>query len=394
MSDAPDILRFTPPKRLKTAGILAAGVAVAVVAFGLVGRSLAARQTEDWTRAEAVPVVQTINLAARAQAPSLVLPGAVQAFNSAPIYAQVTGYVLKWYVDIGAPVKAGQLLAEIDPRSYQASLDQASGAFARDSANLAEARLDLGRYQALAAQNAISSQQLSVQKTTVAADSGGVAADKANMDTARINLGYTRIVAPFDGTITSRSIDIGNYVAAGNGSGTPLFTVSDKSKLRIYVHVPQSYSAEVMPGMTAAFTVPEYPGRVFTATVQASSNSVDTATGSVLVQLQADNGSGALKPGDYAQVHFDLLGNPSALQVPSSALMFRDSGMAVATVEAGDRVAIKRVAIAHDFGSTVEIAYGLGRQDRVINNPPDSLRSGDHVQVTNAGPVRGAPKGH
>ncbi len=394
MPDTPDILRYKPPKRLKAAGIVAAGVAVAVVAFGLVGRGLAARQSEDWTQAEAVPVVQIINLAGRGQAPSLVLPGAVQAFNSAPIYAQVTGYVLKWYVDIGTPVKAGQLLAEIDPRPYQAALNQASGALARDSANLAEAKLDLGRYQALAAQNAISSQQLSAQKTTAVADSGVVAVDKANIDSARINLGYTRIVAPFDGTITSRSIDIGNYVAVGNGSGTPLFTVSDRSKLRIYVRVPQTYSAQVVPGMTAAFTVPEYPGRVFTATVQASSNAVDTTTGSVLVQLQADNTSGALKPGDYAQVHFDLHGNPSALQVPSSALMFRDSGMAVATVGAAGRVAIKRVAIAHDFGSMVEIAYGLGPQDRVINNPPDSLRSGDHVQVANAEPAQGTPKGH
>jgi RND family efflux transporter MFP subunit len=305
--------------------------------------------------------------------------------------------VLKWYADIGKPVKAGELLAEIDPRTYQAALDQAKGAFARDSANLTEAKLDLGRYQALAAQNAISSQQLSAQRATVAADSGVVAVDKANMDAARINLGYTRIVAPFDGIVTSRSIDIGNYVAVGNGSGTPLFTVSDQSKLRIYVRVPQASSAEVKPGMTATFAVPEYPGWVFTATVQASSDAVDTTTGSVLVELQADNTNGALKPGDYAQVRFDLHNKSGTVQVPASALMFRTNGMAVATVGSDGRVAIKPVAIAHDFGSAVEIAYGLKPEDRVINNPPDSLRSGDPVQVADAKPPSGwqrAPKVH
>jgi len=395
MPEAQDILRYTTPKHLKRTGIVTAAVAAVVVAYGLIGRGLAARETEDWTRAEAAPAVQVINPAGRGDQRSLVLPGSVQAYNNAPIYAQVTGYVLKWYADIGKPVKAGELLAEIDPRTYQAALGQAKGALARDSANLAEAKLDLGRYQALAAQNAISSQQLSAQRATVAADSGVVALDKANMDAARINLGYTRIVAPFDGIVTSRSIDIGNYVAAGNGSATPLFTVSDESKLRIYIRVPQTYSAEVKPGVSAAFTVPEYPGRVFAATVQATSEAVDTTTGSVLVQLLADNAGEALKPGDYARVRFDLRSKSGTVQVPASALMFRDSGMAVATVEADGRVAIKRVAIAHDFGSAVEIAYGLGPQDRVIDNPPDSLRPGDHVQVANARPPserHGTPK--
>jgi len=380
-----DVLRYTPPRRLKWAGIGAGALALTTVAIGLAGRMVAANQVEDWTRDQAVPVVKTITPAGLSGGHALVLPGSVQAYNNAPIYAQVSGTVQKWFVDIGTPVKAGDLLAQIDPRSYKAALDQARGQLARDMATLANAKLDLGRYQSLARQNAISSQQLQTQQAAVDADSGLVEADRAAVEAASINLGYTRIVAPFDGVVTSRSVDIGNFVAVGNASGTPLFTVSDQNKLRLYVRVPQNYSAEVVPGATAHFTVPEYPCRSFTATVQASAGAVDSASGSVLVQLQAGNKERLLKPGAYAEVTFGLHAGASGIQLPSSALIFREGGMAVAVIGPGSKVLIKPVEIARDNGSVVELSSGVGPRDRVIDNPPDSLSRGDTVRVARTG---------
>ncbi len=279
------------------------------------------------------------------------------------------GYVQKWYFDIGAPVKAGQLLAQIDPRTYQAAVDQAKGALARDAANLVEAKLDLVRFTALGAQHAISDQQLTSQKALVDSDAGIVALDQANLNAAQINLNYTRIVAPFDGTVTSRSIDVGNYVAIGNGSATPLFTVADDSKVRIYVSVPQNYSAQMKAGLTANFTVPQHPGQVFVATLVANSESVNTQTGTVLVQLQADNPGDLFNPGDYAQVTFDLPAGKDSIRLPASALIFGDRGTEVALLGPHNRVVVKPVTILRDYGTAVEIAAGLSRQDRVIDNP-------------------------
>ncbi|MDR3527134.1 MAG: efflux RND transporter periplasmic adaptor subunit [Rhizomicrobium sp.] len=379
-----ELLHYTPPKHLKWIGIGAGGVALAVVAIGVAGRIVAANTVQDWTAEQAVPVVKLVKTAGLKNGRALVLPGSVQAYNSAPIYAQVSGTVQKWFVDIGTPVKAGQLLAQIDPGVYKAALDQARGALARDMANLANAKQDLVRYQSLSAQNAISSQQLQTQQSTVNADAGLVEADRAAVDAANINLGYTKIVAPFDGVMTSRSVDIGNYVAVGNASATPLFTVSDQSKLRLYVRVPQGYSAQITAGATASFTVPDYPGRSFTATVMASSGAVDSASGSVLVQLLADNTERLLKPGSYAQVSFSLHSDALTAQLPASALTFRDGSTAVAVLGADNRVIIRPVQIARDNGQTVELAKGLKPSDRIIDNPPDSLSAGDAVHLAPA----------
>ncbi len=375
-----EVLQYKSPRRLKAVGIGAAAVALVVVGIGVAGRVVAANNVEDWTRDQAVPVVRIISPAALQGGHSLVLPGNVQAYNNAPIYAQVSGTVQKWFVDIGTPVKAGTLLAQIDPRPYQAALDQARGALARDTANLTNARQDLARYQSLARQNAISSQQLQTQDAAAAADAGLVESDRAAVQAASINLSYTRIVAPFDGVVTSRSVDIGNFVPAGSASATPLFTVSDQNQLRIYVRVPQNYSAEIAPGAKASFSVPEYPGRTFSATVQASSGAVDPASGSVLVQLLADNKERLLKPGAYAEVSFAMRAG-GGVQVPSSALIFREGGMAVAVVGPNNKVVIHPVRIARDNGTTIELASGIGPRDRVIDSPPDSLDRGDVVRI-------------
>jgi len=378
-----ELLRHTIPSGLKRYGRLALIAAVAIAALGVGWRMWKSHTTAQWTDDQAVPTVQIVKLAG-AKSSSLNLPGEVQAFASAPIYAQVTGYMQKWYFDIGATVKKGALLAQIDPRTYQAALDQARGALARDNATLANARVDLSRYQALSAQNAISAQQLATQQATVNAQAGLVEADRAQVAQASINLAYTRIIAPFDGTVTTRAVDVGNLVTAGTPSNaTPLFTVADQSRLRIYVRVPQNYASYIRPGMTVSFTVPQYQGRIFQATLVASAGAVASSTGTVLVQFGLDNPDGALQPGAYAEVKFPLPAGANGIRVPATALMFRDEGMLVATVDAANHVKLKTIVIARDMGATVDVASGISPKDRIIDNPTDALQDGDEVKIAN-----------
>jgi RND family efflux transporter MFP subunit len=377
-----ELLSHTPPPGLKRWGVIAVIVAVLIAVIGIGWRIYASNSSEKWTEGQAVPTVQLIKIGGGKNGGALNLPGDVQAFTNAPIYAQVSGYVQKWFVDIGGKVNKGQLLAQIDPRSYQAALEQARGALARDNATLTNARTDLLRYQALAAQNAISNQQLSTQQATVGSDAGVVATDKAAVDQASINLAYTRIIAPFGGTVTARNIDVGNYVAIGAGTtAQPLFAVTDQSKLRIYVRVPQNYASYIRPGMTVSFTVPQYPARVFKATLANSSGAVASATGTELVQFELDNSDGTLQPGAYAEVKFPLPAGANGIHVPATALMFRDEGMQVAIVDETGHARLKTVKILRDMGAAVDLAGGIKPSDRIIDNPPDSLQDGDPVKV-------------
>lgn len=374
-------------KTWRWAGVAGLCVVGLLVAAGLTSRFLASQKTRDWTDEQAIPTVHLVT-AKSARGGGFTLPGDVQAFYTATIYAQVTGYIQNWFTDIGTPVKAGQLMAQIDPRPYQATLDQTQGQLAKDQATLRGAEQDLVRYQALMTQNAIAKQTVDDEAATVATDKGIVEADKANVDTARINLAYTRIVAPFDGVVTSRSVDVGHLVqlaSASSTSATPLFTVTDQNRLRIYVGVPQRYSGLITPGMTASFTVPEHPGQIFTAKLVASAEAIVSQSGTQLVQFQIDNSNHALKPGDYATVNFGVPSGAAGVQVPVTALMFRDQGMLVAMVGKDGRVMMRRVHIATDFGTSVEVDSGLKSGDQVIDNPPDALRPGDLVRIGHSG---------
>lgn len=376
----PDVLDQRGARGLKLTIFAGAILFAGVAAIGLAARFAHAGETKAWTKKQAIPEVQLITLHA-ANGGNVSLPGQAQAFYTATINAQVTGYVQRWYSDIGAEVKEGQVLAQIDPRPYQAALDQAKGQLARDNANLTEAQLDLQRYQYLVKQNAISAQQFTTQQATVGADQGMVQTDRAAVETAQINLNYTHIVAPFDGVVTSRSVDVGQLVTAGTASATPLFTVTDQSKLRIYVQVPQSYSNLIKPGMTARFTVPELPGRAFSAELAASAGAIVSQSGTQLVQFQIDNADHLLKPGEYATVNFGIATGARGVRVPVTALMFRDQGMFVASIGKDGRVAMRRIHIDTDFGTAVNVNIGLKDGDKIIDNPPDSLRAGDLVKT-------------
>jgi RND family efflux transporter MFP subunit len=378
--DTGDILRHRTPPRLKLWGILLGAAALGAVVLGLTTRLAGSRATEAWTETQAIPTVQLITLKGAAGG-DFTLPGEIQAYASATLGAQVSGTIQRWYADIGTKVKAGQLLAQIDPRPYQAALAQAEGQLARDSAMLANARQDLARYQALSAQNAISAQQFAGQQANVAQLSGVIAADRAAVDAARINLGFTRVVAPFDGVVTARSIDVGQLVTAGGANSTPMFHLADSRRLRIYVRMPQAYSGMLRPGMTAEFTVPEHPGRTFTATLAATAGAIVAQSGTQLVQMQLDNADGALKPGAYAEMRFRRVAAAEGVRLPVTALIFRENGMQVAKVGPDNKALLQPIRIGTDFGTEVEIAAGLKPGDRIIDNPPDSLQAGDAVRI-------------
>jgi RND family efflux transporter MFP subunit len=381
MPEQPNPLRYVTPPRLKMIGLAALGLAAIVVAFGVISRASADQGLATWTNAQAVPTVTVISLNAGGGPSSLVLPGDVQAFNNAPSYARVSGYLKRWYSDIGAEVKAGQMLADIDTPDLDQQLIQAKADLGTAMANEHLSQITATRWAGLLAQQAVSQQDADNRNGDLAAKQALTAASRANVARLEALESFKRIVAPFDGVVTTRSTDIGDLISAGAPGSTPLFTVADESRLRIYVRVPQSYSADIKPGMTASFAVPEYPGRSFTAALAATADAITPQSGALLIQLQIDNRDRALKPGDYAQVHFNLPANSGIIRVPATALMFRDAGMSVATIGPGGRVAMKTVTVGRDLGTTVEIASGVTSADRVIDNPPDSLRAGDLVRI-------------
>ncbi|MEJ1968507.1 MAG: efflux RND transporter periplasmic adaptor subunit [Rhizomicrobium sp.] len=374
---------------MRLVGIVAGAVAVVVVVVGIVTRVTASRETGAWTEANAVPAVGVIDLGA-SPAGNLVLPGNIQAYNSAPLYARVSGYLKKWYVDIGAKVKAGQLLAEIDVPDQDAQLAQAKADLNTAIANQKLSAETARRWNMLAKLNAVAQQDVDEKNADLAAKTAAVASAQSNVQRLADLTKFKSIIAPFDGTVTSRGVDVGALVTVGTGTtgATPLFTVADDSKIRIYVNVPQNYSDQIRPGMVAHFTVPQHPGQVFTATLAAAAESINTQTGTTLIQLQADNAANLFNPGDYAQVTFDLPASRNAVRLPASALIFGDNGTQVALVGPRNRVVIRPVTIVRDYGTSVEVAATLNRHDRVIDNPSDSLRQGDEVRV--AGP---APRG-
>jgi RND family efflux transporter MFP subunit len=366
-----------------------AGVCIAalVVVTGVLSRAHETTQTKNWTTAQAIPVVTTINPSSETGAHTLVLPGTLQAFYNAQIYARVSGYVHGWYDDIGARVKAGQLLATIDTPELDQQLIQARADLVSAEANMQLAGTTAKRWSNLLAQDAVSRQESDEKSGDFKVKSALVNAAKANVDRLLALKSFARIVAPFDGIVTARKTDIGALVNAGAGAApnSELFDVAKVAKLRLYVRVPQSYSARIKPGDTATLTVPEFPGKSFKATLTSTANAVSDNSGTLLVELAVANPGEVLKAGDYAEVTFDLPNSgqdgSGMLRVPSSALLFLKSGLEAAVVGSDSHVHLKPVTVGRDLGSVIEVSGGLSPSDRVINNPPDSISNGELVRV-------------
>jgi RND family efflux transporter MFP subunit len=370
-------------RRLRLAGLIAGAAAIAIIGWGVFSRARAVGDDRAWSSQRSVPVVRAVSPIASAAAEDLELPGQLQAYNDAPIYARVPGYLKSWNEDIGAKVKAGQLLAVIDAPELDQELAQAKANLATVEANLKLAKVTAERFQDLAGDDAVSRQDADEKSGDLAAKTAAVKAAEANVSRLLALEGFKRIVAPFDGVVTQRNANIGALVNAGAGQnpGSALFNVSDVHLLRVYVHVPQAYSAEVKGGMKAGLSLPQYAGRTFPATVVRDAGAVSDQSGTLLVELEVKNPDGALKPGDFALVKFELPPASGVVRVPSSALLFRSAGLEVATVTADGRAHLHRASVARDLGAQVELNGGVSPSDNVIDTPPDSLQDGDLVRV-------------
>jgi RND family efflux transporter MFP subunit len=366
---------------LLRAAMIGAAAAIVILATGTAVRARNSRDLKDWTEMQAIPTVTMIRPAPPAPGGALNLPGRLESFTDAPIYARVNGYLKSWRVDIGDRVKAGQVLATIDTPELDQQLIQAKADLASAQADAALAKTSAERWQALLGSDAVSRQDVDDRTQDYAQKKARVAAAQANVDRLVAMKAFATIVAPFDGVITARNTDIGALIDAGSSSHTQLFSVSSVNRLRVYVHVPQFYAPMIKRGGSADFTVPEYPGRHFTANIVGLADAVNASSGTTLVQLQVDNAAHLLLPGSFVTLHFALPAPGGAMRIPASALVFDEHGLRVATIDSHDEVRFKPVAIEQDLGKAVEIGSGLSSSDRVIDTPPDGLSEGDRVHV-------------
>ncbi|HUJ83714.1 MAG TPA: efflux RND transporter periplasmic adaptor subunit [Candidatus Acidoferrales bacterium] len=381
-SGAPQPAPASPLKHGGLVFLVALLIVAGIVIGGVLPRVKARAALKAATNDLAIPTVSVAHPQLGAPQTEIVLPGNVQAFTDSPIYARTNGYLKKWYVDIGARVKANQLLAEIETPEIDQQLDQARADLNTAEANFALSKITADRYQDLLKTDSVSKQDVDNANGDFAAKKAMVASAQSNVKRLEELQSFEKIYAPFDGVITARNTDIGHLINSGAGApATELFHIAAIQELRVYVNVPQQYSPSAKPGLTADLTLQELPGRRFRGTLVRTADSIDLATRTLLVEVDVDNRSGELLPGAYAEVHLKVPAGTPTLILPVSALIFRSDGLQVGTVENGNRAALKNVVLGHDLGSQVEVVSGLTPDDFVITNPPDSLVSGEIVRI-------------
>ena len=380
-----------PSRRsLLTAATAAVLLASIVVGYGFVGRAHSKQEVVQWTNTQAVPTVALVQPTPANPHQTLTLPGNIQPYNRAAIFARVNGYVKSWDHDIGSPVKAGQALAAIDAPDLDQQLSQAKATLASVRANLQIASLTANRNNILL-QKQIVAQQLADQTTADAtAKEAVVDANEANVRQLEAMQSFKTLAAPFDGVVTARNVEIGQLISPG-GSGPPLFEVSDLHRVRIFVQVPQSFSAGLVAGLKATFEMPQYPGVQFDATLSHISKSINASSHSMQVELQADNAAGKFFGGSYCNVHFEIPTDANLVTIPSTALVTGNQGTQVATLDRDNKVVLKNVQLGRDLGDSVEVIAGLSQSDRIINTPPETLAAGDTVRVVAAAPQAAGP---
>ena len=382
---------LTARGKVRTAGVVVL-VGLAAVGWSVYVHRRANAALAQATESQAVIAVATTRPQPLAGTTELVLPGNLQANYEAPIYARTSGYLKRWLVDIGARVKAGQLLAVIDSPEVDQQLRQAEADLAMAEANDKIAQVTAARWVHLRASDSVSKQEADEKVSAAQATAAQVQAARANVRRFHDLQAFERIVAPFDGVITTRDTDIGQLINAGSGTGAELFRIADMHRLRLYVRVPQPYAAAIRAGLTAQLRFPDRPGKTYVGTVDTTSSAIDAATRTLMVELIVNNEKRELLPGAYTEVHFELPASVTgeSFELPANVLLFRGDGLRVATVDTHDRVVMKPVTIGRDYGSAIEIVAGLTASDEVILSPPDSLADGDAVRVvkrTSAGEV-------
>jgi RND family efflux transporter MFP subunit len=381
MSPEPPPTGKVSRRGLALTGMIAIVLVTVVVIDGVWSRNASDARLKEVTNAQAVPTVAVIQPTVGANPSSLDLPGRLEAYSRAPIYARVGGFLKAWYVDIGAPVKAGQLMAEIEAPDLDQQLLQAKAALASAQAAETLATVTAQRWQTMGATNAVARQTVDEKVGDLTVKQALTKAAQANVDRLVVLSDFKRVTAPFDGIVTTRNTDVGQLINADSSAGLALFVISDVKKLRLTVSVPQNYVPAVSLNTRVAITVPEYPGKVYEGVVEASARAVDPASGTTRMQVVVDNSSGELMPGAFANTRIELPANAQALSIPAGALIFGQKGLRVAVLDGADKVKLKTITISRDLGQVVEIGTGLSRDDRVIDSPPDGLSDGDPVRV-------------
>ena len=388
----PEMVPLTPgnagkqsPKRWLAALVIALIVA-AILVFGIRSRVKAESNLRTVTAQMAVPSVSVVKPKQTASAQEIILPGNVQPFISSPIYARTDGYLKKWYFDIGAHVKAGQLLAIIQTPEVDQQLAQARSNLATAQANLELAKITRDRYQGLLGKHAVAQQDVDNAVGTYNANKAIVDADMANVQHYAALVSFENVYAPFEGVITARNTDIGDLINSGSSTAprTDLFDMAQPGTLRVYVNVPEEYSRGIIPGQTASdIVLAEFPGEKFQGKLVRTASAINMTTRTLLAEIDVDNPKGTLLTGSYAEVHLKVPGQGSTFLIPVNTLIFRSQHLQVGVVRDG-KVVLAEVTPGHDFGAEIEIVAGLKADDQVVVNPPDSLVTGQQVQIVNA----------
>jgi RND family efflux transporter MFP subunit len=370
--------------------VLAAAVCVllAVIWFGIAVRFHAERDLEKRTAEAAIPTVAVIHPSPSRLSPEVALPGNTQAFTDTPIYARTSGYLKRWYFDIGARVRKGQLMAQIETPELDEQLQVAQANLKSAQANLDLANTTSARYQNLLKTNSVSKQETDQAMSDAAAKEAAVDAAMANVRRLQELQSFENVYVPFDGIVTARNTDIGALIDAGSAGSLPkeLFRLAAIGQIRVYVPVPEAYSADIKDGGKATLTLDEFPGKTFEGTIARNSSAIDTASRTLNVEVDVANPDGQLLPGSYVFVHFKVPDHAETLTIPSNTLLFRKEGLQVGLVRNG-RAVLVPVTISHDGGATVEIASGLQPTDAIIIDPSDSLADGQQVHVAEQKPA-------
>jgi RND family efflux transporter MFP subunit len=357
----------------------------ALLASGIWSRVKARTTLKAETAQVALTAVSVVSPKPTAPAEEIILPGNVQPFITSPVYARTNGYLKKWYFDIGAHVKKGQLLAVIETPEVDQQLQQARSNLSTAQANLELATITKSRYQGLLKTNAVSQQDADNAVGTYNANKAIVEADEAAVQQYAALVSFEKVYAPFDGVITARNTDIGDLINSGSSSNakTDLFHIAQPGVLRVYVNVPEEYSRGIKVGMTADLALAEFPGRTFPGKLVRTAEAINVATRTLLIEIDVANPTGTLLTGSYAEVHLKVSAQPSTFIIPVNTLIFRSQGLQVGLVKDG-KVTLAAVTPGHDFGNEIEIVSGLKRDDQVVINPPDSIITGQQVQIVQA----------
>jgi RND family efflux transporter MFP subunit len=382
----------TLQRRIRNFSLLLLVVALILAVWGEVSRVLARSALVKEAADSAVATVVTTTPTRTTIGEELVLPGSVQAYIEAPIYARTSGYLKDWKTDIGSEVAQGQLLAEIETPEVDKQLSQAQADLATARANETLANSTNERWQGLLATESVSKQDADEKAGDAAAKKTTAASAAANVARLQQLESFKRVVAPFAGVITARNTDIGALINAGQSAGTELFRIADVHKLRVYVQVPEAYASATHPGLIAELHLAEFPQRVFPAKAVRTSNALDPTLRTLQVELELDNANRELFPGAYADVHFKLPADAQSLRLPANTVLFRAAGLQVATVDEHHRVRLKSFVQGRDFGNTIEVLSGLSADDVVILNPSDSLVDGVTVRIAAPPPHSAAGK--